>query len=629
MKKDKLDPELITAVYESFRNQRRILNELNTKLSKASDREEWISLYLQRSETTKVAFGVNNETGALFSDVLFSDSKLKYDYAEVFFHEELEDVSEGLIDIFWSCHTLNRLAEYYRNQHDLLRLIPILDKLGNRYLSTVKMYFKTNYSKALNCFKEILSYKTNYSLIPDLNIRKLFFEAYYNLCCVIPLIESPDTISASASLDFLLDALTFYNSDTVKKIDGNSPEIRLCIDKIKENWLWIEYRIDTADPETQSAFLSLAHDVYDSSLRQSGNDIFNIPISTLLSYQHALILEGNTSYIDTVNYMMDYYYKKHAMNAAAFAENGFNIDDFYFETRIPISLIKWLDKIDILSEMCSSMKKRLLNDVNSYFKSLSENGVFSHIIYESVCEWCFFAVKYIESREEKEQFIINMLINREPQTFFNAHLSERLAELITESIYSLKPILLNSVETYLKSLQRRGDRDDVMDFIKKCALFHDIGINRLSRLESMEFRTLNDEEKNVLRCHVNLGAEIFTGILEPYHDAVIGHHKYYDQSQGYPENLDLSNSPIRIVCDLLSICDALNSGTDYIGRCYKEPKDFSIILSELITYSGTRYNTNLVNLFLDDMNLSCMVDNLICRNREKSYYDYYVKYFDK
>ncbi|MBR6475944.1 MAG: hypothetical protein IKS98_10885, partial [Lachnospiraceae bacterium] len=64
-------------------------------------------------------------------------------------------------------------------------------------------------------------------------------------------------------------------------------------------------------------------------------------------------------------------------------------------------------------------------------------------------------------------------------------------------------------------------------------------------------------------------------------------------------------------------------------RTYKQPKDFSIILSELITLSGTRYNTNVVNLFLDDMDLACKVDALISSNRENKYYEYFTKYFEK
>ena len=497
------------------------------------------------------------------------------------------------------------------------------------YISTVKLFYEENYLKGLGCFKEILEYKSNYNLIPDVSVRSIFFDAYYNLCCVLPIIDTKDTISASASLDYLLEVLTFYNSPLVQKIDSGVEDIRLCIQRIKENWLWIEYRIDSADLDTRMAFIKVAHDVYEESIHKTNHDLLKIPVSTILSYQHALILEGSTSYIDAVNYLTDFYYKKKAAEQPLSETQSLNLDDFYFETRIPITLIKWLDKIDILSDMCESMRKKLMDELNSYYISLSKNRIYSHIIFESVCDWCFFAIKYINGINEKENFLIDMLVNRQPQTFFDAYLTSDLAALITESLYMQKPVLLASVENYLKSYGRPAGRLDVIRFVRKCALFHDVGLNRISRIHGIQYRELNEDELTIIHKHTLLGASLFTGDLAIYHDPVIGHHKFYDQSDGYPEDIDMSNSPLRIVCDILAICDTLNSGTDYIGRCYKEPKDFSIILSELITLSGTRYNINIVNLFLDDMDLSCKVDSLVSNDRIKTYRDYHVRYFNK
>lgn len=625
MKKERLNPTLISAVYSSYRNQRRIMNELNRKLSLASTRSEWISTYLERAATIRAAYDVNTETSVLINDAVFG-TKLDYDYAEAFFHEDCTMGSDGNLDLFFSCSLLETLADYYREQHDLLRLIPILYRLGQNYISTVKMHVDENYSKALECFKEIIGYKSNYNLIPDIKLRKLFFQAYYSMCCVVPIIECKDTILPSQSLDYLLEVLSFFNSPTVQKIDGNSEEIRSCIDMIKENWLWIEYRIDVADSETKAAFIKVVHDVYDKMAQNE--DILNFPVSTVIAYQHSLILEGKNSYIDAVNYMMNYYYKKKALFDSN-PESEFDETDFYFQTKLPIALIKWLDKIDILSDMCASLRKKLIDEQNSYFISLSKRGIHSHLIYESCCTWCFFAVHYLPTRAEKENFLITMLINRQPLTFFNAYLNADLAVLITEALYFHTPILLNSCENFLKSRSMPASRHDVIEFVRKCALFHDIGLNLISKIDGTQSRKLSDIEMEVLKKHPQLGTLIAEGSLDIYRDVILGHHKTYDQTAGYPEDTDMSNSPLRIVCDILSICDALNAGTDKTGRCYKEPKDFSIVLSELITDSGTKYNTSVVNLFLNDMELSCKVDSLISNNRENIYYEYYQRHFDK
>lgn len=626
MKKERITPALLKAVYSSYRNQRRIMNELNRKLSAASTKDEWISIYQERAATIRAAYAVNSETNALLSDAVFGH-KMDYDYAELFFSEDKTFYTDSEGDVFFRCSLLEKLVDYYREHNDLMRLIPLLDRLGQNYISSVKMYYEDNYLKAVECFKEILKFSESYNLIPDRTIRKLFFQAYYYLCCILPITECKDVLQPGQSLDYLLEVFSFYNSDLVQKIDGKSEEIRGMIDMIKENWLWIEYRIDYADSETRQAFVQIANDVY-SNVMKTENNILNIPVSTVIAYQHALIVDGKTSYIDAFNYMLDYYYKKKEKFASVHGKE-LNLDEFYFQTKLPIALIKWLDKIDILSEMCALNRKKLIDEQNSYFVNLSLKGIYSHLIYESCCEWCFFAVDYLNTLEEKENFIITMLINRQPQTFFDSYLNSELAVMITESLYTHTPVLLNSVESFLKINSMPYTKRDVIEYVRKCALFHDIGMNLVSRIEGAQYRELTDTERTVLKLHPMLGAGITEHGLDIYRDVIIGHHKSFDQASGYPEKVDMTNSPVRVVCDILAVCDALNAGTDKTGRCYKEPKDFSIVLSELITESGTVYNTNVVNLFLNDMDLAIKVDRLISKDRENIYYDYYVKYFEK
>ena len=126
MKKDKLKPSLISAAYYSYKNQRKILNELNTKLSQTTNREEWTSLFIQRAETLKVASNVNTETGALVSEILFTDGAFKYEYAETFLSEDFNASNDGEQDVIFSCIIIEKTTEFYREQHDILRLLPAL-----------------------------------------------------------------------------------------------------------------------------------------------------------------------------------------------------------------------------------------------------------------------------------------------------------------------------------------------------------------------------------------------------------------------------------------------------------------------------------------------------------------------
>ena len=82
MKKERITPALLKAVYSSYRNQRRIMNELNRKLSAASTKDEWISIYQERAATIRAAYAVNSETMP-FLDIKWIMITLSYSFRKI------------------------------------------------------------------------------------------------------------------------------------------------------------------------------------------------------------------------------------------------------------------------------------------------------------------------------------------------------------------------------------------------------------------------------------------------------------------------------------------------------------------------------------------------------------------
>ncbi|MBQ3890173.1 MAG: hypothetical protein II740_02345, partial [Lachnospiraceae bacterium] len=102
---------------------------------------------------------------------------------------------------------------------------------------------------------------------------------------------------------------------------------------------------------------------------------------------------------------------------------------------------------------------------------------------------------------------------------------------------------------------------------------------------------------------------------------ILGHHKWYDGSSGYPEKYDTSTSKVKSIIDIISICDSLDAGTDFYGRNYAKKKTFQDVLEELKEGAGTHYNPDFVALISDDSELYNEINDLLSVNRENYYFD--------
>ena len=117
--------------------------------------------------------------------------------------------------------------------------------------------------------------------------------------------------------------------------------------------------------------------------------------------------------------------------------------------------------------------------------------------------------------------------------------------------------------------------------------------------------------------------------FEIYHDIMLGHHKWYDGTEGYPIDFDNTKSKYKIAIDIISISDSIDAATDIVGRNYTKGKSFDEFLEELIKESGTRYNKDIVDIINQDEVLKEKLRYLTKEGREKVYYEAYREILDK
>ena len=127
-------------------------------------------------------------------------------------------------------------------------------------------------------------------------------------------------------------------------------------------------------------------------------------------------------------------------------------------------------------------------------------------------------------------------------------------------------------------------------------------------------------EFDLIKTHPRTGFELMMKYpsTRRYAEVALGHHKWYDNSRGYPEEFDTAGSPVKPIIDLVLCADCLDAATDTVGRSYNRGKSLDDFLKELEEGSGTRYAPWLAALFRDSK-LAEDLNYLLTEGRQQNY----------
>ena len=130
-------------------------------------------------------------------------------------------------------------------------------------------------------------------------------------------------------------------------------------------------------------------------------------------------------------------------------------------------------------------------------------------------------------------------------------------------------------------------------------LFHDIGKVGIADNVLLKPGRLDDEEMNLIKEHPRMSAEIiekfvderFFQLLLP---GIRCHHEKFDGS-GYPFNIEGERIPL--AARIIAVVDAMDAMTH--TRTYRQALSISEAKRELLNYSGSQFDKNIVRIYLD------------------------------
>ena len=165
-----------------------------------------------------------------------------------------------------------------------------------------------------------------------------------------------------------------------------------------------------------------------------------------------------------------------------------------------------------------------------------------------------------------------------------------------------------------------GKKAEILEFIHNGALLHDIGKLLIQETIMTYGRNLIDSEWELIKAHTLVGAELLQRFPDTaeYAEMALGHHRWFNDSMGYPEEFRTEDSKYRTAIALLEAADCMDAATDSIGRSYKQGKTLDEYIDELREGSGTRYAPYVVEL-CEDPTVREELQKLLTEGRDENY----------
>jgi putative nucleotidyltransferase with HDIG domain len=203
-------------------------------------------------------------------------------------------------------------------------------------------------------------------------------------------------------------------------------------------------------------------------------------------------------------------------------------------------------------------------------------GAWTLLIYLPIIAIIYTTVKALHDTREAHMASIAVLATTleadEPYTHGHSYRVSQYALLIGRAM-GLPP-------TDLEALEYGG-------------LLHDIGKIAVTNDIICKPGKLTDDEFNTLAEHPAIGARIVEQIkYYPQTVDLVRHHHERPDGKGYPDGL--KGAEISLNASIMNVCDAFDAMTS--DRSYRRALPISKAIQELITYRGTQFNADVVDI---------------------------------
>ncbi len=288
------------------------------------------------------------------------------------------------------------------------------------------------------------------------------------------------------------------------------------------------------------------------------------------------------------------------------------IDVIVSDNRMPeLSGINLLMEAKKISPSTVRILMSAYSDFDVVITAVNDGNIFHYIVKPwnngQLLDIINNAVQYKKEQEDKEQIIHSMLKDKEKWSDIVGQLNRKIDASNEKTVNALLKVIKvkdsdlmrhsqNVTNIALEIASAMNLSGSQREYIKLAGWFHDIG--KIAIHDNILYKQgkLDLDEFAEMKHHPSVGAEILkeTEFLKSISDIVLQHHERMD-GEGYPGRLQ--GDEILLEARIIAIADTYDAlVTD---RVYRKGMAREAALSVLMEGSGSHYDRNIVEIFMD------------------------------
>lgn len=582
--------------FEKYIANMREEEEIENGFRNAMDKDEWLMNLQQRTQ--------------YMSELYVDNENLIERYITPVLMDEVEMDDELASELFkgiWSIYKMGK-SELRIGVELALKLEPYFEKYGyaeehirtlviilNAYMGLNREFY---YSKCEPFFGKIKAYRDYFKETKEKETRNLLLKTFFDIDVYEAGHKGTSIEDLLGFIETNLDYINEYEQNNVislKKQQIDYLKDRYIQDMISANLVYCT-EIDVRKNGYKKC-LELIDGLYSSELDKYGNE-YLVNDRIYSSRIRLLYLSGQISKEECYELYKKYYsYYMVEGNSAGDSLMPLQEQRMFHLMLYCVPEILELAEYEKDYEFCDSMK----SDYLSYIKAIPKSE-FGNAVGRVICSSFSKVMMYIDDVVEAVDVMMAVLVERDINLSIHSQMVSEIARLIVEMIYRQDCKILIGNLGIMDEQDAMDCWPEVMEFVENSAMIHDIGKIDVSNITKKQTRKLSDLEYDNVKRHPEFGAFIVkdSECIRPYLPIILGHHKNWDDSKGYPKNYHYLDNANPILVNIIQMADNLDAATDRISRAYKMTKTSDDVLREFEEGKGTRYNPKLVKMMLSD-----------------------------
>ena len=588
------------------------LKNYEDQLFSIQDPFDWIQLLSERAYVMREVYAENEELMAELwencsDEITPEEAELLYDLAIGFFFD-------GHHDFVVLTEFCERILPVFKDMDEPEFLVAIYHVLGTEY---AKFYRSVGDNKgmqaALDYFRGSIAQVERYSQISSPEVREFIFQDYMLLITYLTGFHT----DKAESIRLYDQVWALWDNENVQQLDAENGMISGYLSIIDDAFMAKSRNINLLSEADRDKYINLLGESYKRAKERDGAKEGSPDFRTCITYkwlrgdmESEVVLEKLIKSINEIIPKPDFT-----------KDDPINFELVMRHFKYACTAIMILENMELTSEEIQSWSEKFMPTSMSVLAKIPYRFFTGDM--QPVCEQWYHAAEPVISGElNKVQFIMEMIVRRQPFTYIHSQMVAKIATLIGQKILEEDPEIfvgirgLETVEDIQKS------KAYILSYITISGLVHDIGKCYIPDTINRQNRSLNTKEYATIRKHTEIGFKEAenNAALRPYADIILGHHKHYDGLHGYPLGCDNSGSKEKAIIDLISIADSMEAGTDTLTRSYTKDKDSEKLLKELKAEAGTRYNPKIVKIIDNSKELREELKHLTGQGRYDVYY---------